>query len=290
MIIRKRAVTVKDIHEWVASGESGSIIDVTVTPDIAKALLKYNRPGETNRLLSRRYVAAAADAIRQGKWENTGEPIIISAESLLNDGQHRLEAIIESGQSAVMDLRFGIARHAFGATNSGRKRTGSDALKLQGTANTGLTAATARLVLGYRLGLPGAFYVHIGNQDIVGAVEQYPEIEVAAQKTIQLPRGLRQSAAAAIVFCGMRTANEASVDSFLEILRTGEGKANNPPHMLRDYMFQHKIIPGTGLSGDRLKVFAAGVIAWNAWRTNSTIRTVAWREGSKFPQCEGLSL
>ncbi len=51
--------------------------------------------------------------LREGRWLNTGEPIIVSREGILNDGQHRLLAIKETNMSAELDIRFGVPRVAF---------------------------------------------------------------------------------------------------------------------------------------------------------------------------------
>jgi hypothetical protein len=61
--------------------------------------------------------------LRAGQWINAGEPVIISDTGCLNDGQHRLTAIMRNGIPAVMDLLMGIARDAFTATGTGARRT-----------------------------------------------------------------------------------------------------------------------------------------------------------------------
>lgn len=288
---KSRTVGIKEVKDWITSGESRSVIDVLVMPPVARELLKYNAPGETNRNLSRAYIDSTAAELRDGKWENTGEPVIMSDEGILNDGQHRLQAIVETGIGCIMDLRFGIRRHAFANTNSGRKRTGGDALVLAGVTESFATSATARLVLCYSRGLPRTADQRVSNGDIVAAVERWPDLIPALRVTKALRKPLRNAPTNALAFFAMRTANEASVAEFFDILRTGEGKQNNPPHLLRDYM----MVTHSGHGHDthtRVRSFAACILAWNAWRAPQKERklNLYWKENQAFPVCEGLEL
>lgn len=58
-----------------------------------------------------------------GEFENTGEPLILSSEGVLNNGQHRLLAVAEADAVVDMDVRFGIPRRAFTKTDIGAPRT-----------------------------------------------------------------------------------------------------------------------------------------------------------------------
>lgn len=137
----------------IESGQPHSELDVFVTPELAKTLLRYNKPGITNRKLNQTSIANATRALVEGTWTNTGEPIIISDAQLLNDGQNRLEAIVSTGIPAVSDIRFGVSRGAFAATNSGSKRSAADALTIKGGAYGNNVAAVARLLIAYERGL-----------------------------------------------------------------------------------------------------------------------------------------
>lgn len=290
VVNKHRAVTVREVKAWAESGDPRSVIDVLITPEIAKALLKYNSSGETNRNLSQSYVDAAALAMRNGEWENTGEAIIMSDDGLLNDGQHRLRAIVESGLSCVMDLRFGVKRSAFASTNSGRKRSGGDALTIAHIREASTVAAAARLALTYQIGLPSAARQRVENTAIVRAVQRWPDIEAAVAVTGTLRKPFRNAATNTLAFFAMRTANDASVREFFEILRWGEGKADNPPHMLRDFMTISPVGQGRD-TGTKVRAFAACIIAWNAWRKPGKSKpNLYWKESQRFPVCEDLKL
>lgn len=290
VVNKPRTITVRDVKNWAESGEPRSVIDVLVTPEIARQLLRYNTAGETNRTLSRSYVDAAIKAIQGSEWENTGEPIIMSDEGLLNDGQHRLEALRESGLSCVMDLRFGIKRRAFASTNSGRKRSGGDALTIAHVKEPIAVSAAARMAICYEIGLPTPIKNRVENMAIVRAVERWPDLPAACGMTSTLRKPLRNAATNTLAFFAMRTANEASVREFFDILRYGEGKADNPPHLLRDFMMLSPVGTGHDTTA-RVRTFAACILAWNAWRKPSKGKVnLYWKESQRFPVVEDLKL
>lgn len=67
---------------------------VEITPELAKKLLSSN---DDNRKVNSSRVSQYAKAMAGGRWMETGQPIIVSEEGMLIDGQHRLEAIARSG-------------------------------------------------------------------------------------------------------------------------------------------------------------------------------------------------
>jgi hypothetical protein len=287
---RFRSVGLRDVKAWADSGVPRSVIDVRVTPDIAAMLLKYKVSGDSNRLLSRSHIDAAIKAMREDQWENTGEPIIMSDEGLLNDGQQRLTAIVESGCPCIMDLRFGIKRRAFAATNSGRKRSGADALVIAHVKDPFNVSAAARLAICYETGLPGNSRNRVGNLSIVAATERWPDLEASVGIGARLRKPLRNAATNTLAFFAMRTANTASVQEFFQILRNGGGNANSPPQMLHELITISLVGRGQD-TGTRVRTFAACILAWNAWRKPSKAHlNLYWKDNRAFPVCEDLKL
>ena len=95
----------------------------------AEEVLQLN---SANRRVNARKLGQLVAQMKAGSFENTGEPIIIAAEGILNDGQHRLLAVIESDAVVDMDVRFGIPRKSFSKTDTGAGRTGGDVLAIRG--------------------------------------------------------------------------------------------------------------------------------------------------------------
>jgi hypothetical protein len=109
----------------------------------AEAVLAYNT---ANRRVNRRKLDLLAEQMASGSFENTGEPIIISAEGVLNNGQHRLLAVIEADAVVDMDVRFGIPRRVFTKTDTGAPRTGGDVLTIAGAAHGSAVSSAVRLL------------------------------------------------------------------------------------------------------------------------------------------------
>lgn len=278
----------EQVRAWVEDGKPMAVIDAIVTPAVARVLLSYNETGVTNRRMSKTHLEQTKRAVASENWENTGEPVIVSNERLLNDGQTRLNAVVESGHAAVMDLRFGVERRAMAATNSGRKRQAGDGLRLLGAHNHFLLAAAARLLIAYNDGLPGSITNTYSNLEIIRACERWPELEAATHVTAQAPLQFRHGSTGVLAFFGLRTANEASVLEFFNVLRTGEGKASDPPHRLREYLLR---FPPTVSKKSRASALAAGILAWNAWRSPAgSIGSLRWRDHHPFPTVDGLVL
>ena len=78
-----------------------------ITPAKAAILLKKNG---NNRSIKKTSVKAYANDMKAGNWsEDVATPIAIDDEGVLRDGQHRLNAIIESGVAVKMWVCRGVA-------------------------------------------------------------------------------------------------------------------------------------------------------------------------------------
>jgi hypothetical protein len=133
----------------------------------AEAVLAYNTG---NRPVIRRKVDRLTAQMKNGEFENTDEPIIISAEGVLNDGQHHLMAIVEAEAEADAEVdigvRFGIPRKAFTKTDTGSSRTGGDVLSIRGITGGAAVAPAVRLLILYRRGLPDAVREFVSNSEV----------------------------------------------------------------------------------------------------------------------------
>lgn len=111
---------------------------MTITPAMAGMLLKHNK---NNRSLRPQLVRQYAEDMRQGNFEMTHQGIAFYANGDLADGQHRLQAIVESGISQSMLVTVGEPMSAH--IDIGAKRTEMDAIHI---TNPGLDWVSARAV------------------------------------------------------------------------------------------------------------------------------------------------
>lgn len=81
--------------------EVKSIEKILITPEIAKSLLEKN---SSNRPLSIGTVKRYAFEMSSGSWKNTHQGIAVDETGQIIDGQHRLNAVIQSGVSIMTTL------------------------------------------------------------------------------------------------------------------------------------------------------------------------------------------
>lgn len=112
-----------------------------VTPKVAKEWLGKN---QNNRPLSQSAVDVLVEAIRNDEWVQNGEAIKFSASGVLIDGQHRLEAIVQTGRTLEMVVVRGLEEESFNTIDQGRKRSFSDMLARDGETNANHLAVAVR--------------------------------------------------------------------------------------------------------------------------------------------------
>lgn len=144
--------------------EKQSII-LPVDTNLAKKLLATNI--ENNRDLSWSRIKQYAQDMKTGRWVINGETIKIDENGQLIDGQHRLHAVIESGNIVNMEFSFNISHSAITTIDTGKSRTGSDVLKMTGVENTTVINTALRGIITYEFGYDmGTSHTEITNLKI----------------------------------------------------------------------------------------------------------------------------
>jgi hypothetical protein len=103
-----------------------------VTPAMAEAWMLYNKK---NRKLKPFVVQKYADDMRKGYWEKSHQGIAFFEDGSLADGQHRLNAIIESGCEIEMLVTFNIPKSSILSIDRHSIRTTHDNIKLSQNAD-----------------------------------------------------------------------------------------------------------------------------------------------------------
>lgn len=124
-----------------------SALKVSLTPDLASVLLERN---PSNRKIRTGKVDDFANDMEHGDWALNGEPIIVSADGLLNDGQHRCAAVVQSKKAIETLLVIGVERDTRTTLDQGENRKVADYLSMEGYANTNNLAAVAKMLWQYR--------------------------------------------------------------------------------------------------------------------------------------------
>lgn len=120
---------------------------IYVSPVTARFFLSRN---DDNRVRSETNLAKYKMDIIEGRWLENGDGIAISKCGFLNNGQHRLVAITQTGFTLPMTITVGLERDARMTNDTNLPKTASNLAKMQGTENPGMTVAAARNVRAYQ--------------------------------------------------------------------------------------------------------------------------------------------
>lgn len=143
--------SVSQVQDWLARGRREIFwVQAFVTPDIAAELLGNN---PNNRAMKNPVVEKYAGAMQRGEWHLNGQDVIVALSGELNDGQKRLQAIINTGCTVELGLKFGVARETRSTLDVGQKRSLGDHFTMKEYANANVLAATVRLAWCYDNGI-----------------------------------------------------------------------------------------------------------------------------------------
>ncbi len=286
--------------EWLAPEAIGKLVrdfygmrTLMFDKEVAEAVLAYNTG---NRKINKRKLQQLVDQMRRGEFINTGEPIIVSKEGVLNDGQHRLQAIAEAGIEIDMDVRFGISREAFARTDTGASRTPGDVLTIMGANAGGQVSSTVRLLLLYERGLPDSIREFVSHQEIAEAFERWKGVEdvVAAVNRHRAPKAIKSIPLFATAFLASRSPGKAKLEAWLDAVATGlDVSRDHPAYQLRERLLRG--IPAATREG-LLERFALMVKSWNLFAKGESVpmREFRWagtgKSAEDFPRVVGAKL
>ena len=100
-----------------------------ITPEIAKNYLRFN---SNNRDMKKDHVTFFSNQIKEDLFLENGQPIIFDTQGFLKDGQHRLKAISINSYSFYIPVVRGVNSHCMPTYDTGKNRSSSDVLKLNG--------------------------------------------------------------------------------------------------------------------------------------------------------------
>lgn len=271
------------LDEKIAAGKKKPIVEiVTLTPALAALILEHN---PKNRPLSKRNLDELKQDIANGRFAFNGEGIIISDTGILNDGQHRCQAVIETGVSIQTLICFGPREETRFTVDSGRSKSVSNYLAMKGKTYTHILGAATGYVLEYR---EHGSLLHYGSVSkpskaaILSAVDDLRGIEASVGFTAPAMKTVRSHAV--LAFCHhvlSRRAGFEAADQFILSLIEGDGlKRGDPLHFCRNRLLGF----GRGVKArDRAELIFK---SWNAWRTGSTIQLFRASGHGKFPTLE----
>ena len=124
-----------------------SVSLVYITPEIAQHYLSYNTQ---NRKESGSSINFLTQQMNKGLFIENGESIVFDKNMKLTDGQHRLMAIIKSGKSYHIPVVKGVNVKSMATYDTGKNRSASDVLSINGFKNASLLSSFIKLIYKYK--------------------------------------------------------------------------------------------------------------------------------------------
>jgi len=157
-----------------------------ITPAIALDLLKRNRPG-ANRKIDPATVFYYANQMARGDWKATGQSVLIDADGVLQDAQHRLYAGLVSGATFNTFVVTGIdpIKNMFAYIDNSRARTPASALQTAGL--DGVSSVIAKVIkIGEEVrhgvyNTTGTKLARMSPADVLHLIDSYPNAQKAAR-------------------------------------------------------------------------------------------------------------
>lgn len=260
----------------------------TITPVIAVAMMAHNF---NNRPLAKDTVRLYARFMSLGQWVVNGQTIIFSADGLLLDGQHRLEACIRSGCSFQTYIVGGLPGDVKKLIDGGKPRSIGDVLGFEGIPNSKKIAAVVKLIIAYEQGVilsQSDTRLTANRLEIVNRYWVDPEgfRDAVAEGERVHKGGCRITPAAASALAYLVTAAHPDIaQDYLDALATGAGMQPGDPRLA----FRTWVI-NSRLRGKPIRSeigLLTGIRVWNRWLSGDELTQVKpWARGNPMPEVE----
>ncbi len=118
-----------------------------ITVEVATQLLENNGH---NRKQTQNNIKVIEKALINNEWQVSGQTIIIALNGDLMDGQHRLQAVVNTGIPMYHLVCRGVEPSVFSVIDTGKARNGADTLSISGVAEHTKIANIVRQFEGYK--------------------------------------------------------------------------------------------------------------------------------------------
>ena len=268
-----------------------------ITPKIAAQYLESLPEGQ--RRLRKIIVERYAMAMKAGKWKHTGEAIKFDTHGDLIDGQHRLQAVIQSGATIKCEVQRNVPDDAFMDLDTGAGRNPGDLLKIAGYKYTSNIAAIIR----YLTSLSDIEAAKITPTSLAKrkcppdtllsyAEEHGDALMEAAKNTIT--KDAKQVCSPPALFGSLFFAfaeyNQKGAEQFFHLLIHGmDAEGNGFEHGRQDPVYQLRrflLDLNTSKHKRRPQFYKAAMVikAWNAFQEREIIGRLGYSENEQWPE------
>jgi hypothetical protein len=262
---------------------------IEITPDIAREWLDSMAP---NRKISRTNLDNLIKAMESGRWHMDGSPIKFNRGGQLIDGQHRLQAIIETGMPQKFLVVWGVDETAMTTLDTGKSRSRGDVLLIHDPTITDVNnvAAATTMMLRWHLGARNNNLrnEYVSNDQVVQFYDQHKdEIRAAARhgKKLNVAMGAGSQQAFGLCYWLFSEIEADDAEFFWDRLTDGQGlELGNPIYALRELLRREAVSASTR---DKMRadvVIALTIKAWNAYRDGESIQLLRFKVGGAHPE------
>ena len=221
-----------------------------ISPKKARLLLKGNI---RNRGLKHHHVKFLAAQMTAGNWQENGQAIVVDVNDVLLDGQHRLEAVIQSEVTVLMLVVRGAAPEVMNSIDTGSTRGAGDVFGLNGVKNANAAASIANILMAWDIEVvhgakAGSVWsgaeTKPSNDDLYKyylkkAKDYQWAVGLSHQKKLA---GCNISQAGVALMILSRKHSKAKLEEFAEKIRHGGDYTKSPTHFLPGWVQKRRDI------------------------------------------------
>jgi hypothetical protein len=253
---------------------------------MARELLSSN---SHNRNMRTERVAQLVDVLRRGEWILNGETIKIAEDGTLIDGQHRLQAVVDSGvtiESLVMrDMPLAVQD----TVDTGRRRRLSDILAIEGESDSHALGAALSMLHRFRSGT-SINYSHAGApspQQALELLEREPTLRDSVREARRVTKyvGGPIGVFSALHHLFVEVDPEAAKDFFDRLADGANLSPGDPLLHLRNQLARPR--QDRNYAQSPSNIAALTIKAFNLRRAGRNVDLLAFRKTEKFPTIDG---
>jgi hypothetical protein len=246
-----------------------------------------------------------ATALVNRRWMKTGQPIILTDQGDLEDGQHRLLAAYFTNSVLPIFVVTGVPHNKdlFAYIDNIQPRTGEDALKIAGL--NGLSKHVAAVIRDIAIRYDEGMLCYVGrmalnpvtNVDILDYARAHPDLVNAAHtvKDLYPAAAKRISDPKVATFVGwkiMALAGPGALEDYMGAM-TGDLPPQHPVAVFRKRLDEHeaaKLAPRSSVKKKQFlgmpKILALAIRAYNLMQSGTSVRRLDPRADDPFPRFE----
>jgi hypothetical protein len=191
-----------------------------VTPGLAASFLEENT---SNRKINKKQLDMLVRSMLAGEWRLTHQGIALYEDGSIADGQHRLNAIIQSGVPCRMPIFYGIEKEKTTtmAIDCGRGRTVLDGMAISGDS---VSVSDVTIARGIEFGYVSGAMKKLTHSETAGIISKHREsLNIARDILSTNKTGVSISPVKVAILNAIKSGVDINLaDEFYKVLLSGE--------------------------------------------------------------------